>query len=316
MPRHVVVATASLRSGGAQRTIEENLTAAERLLEQAAAAAPDIVCLPETFPYTDVPYRSAFEVAEPLGGPITERIGAVARRHSMYVVCPMLERAGDHCYNTAVLLDRQGAIVGAYRKIHPTVGEIEQGISAGKRVAVFSTDFGRVGVLICFDLMFPARWQEAKQQGAELMFWPSAYEGGLPLVARACDHQYYVVSATPVWHSRILDITGHELASTGQRVAIAWAQIDLEKRLFSTDYNMARYHAILARYGRRITINVLSPEGVFTLECHDPALSVAAVVQEFGLEPLDDYVRRSAAWQEQVRRPAGAADPALTEAAG
>ncbi len=303
MPRKIVVATASLRRGGARRTVEANLTAAEQLLQRAAATAPDIVCLPELFPYTDVPYRMASDVAEPLGGPTTERIGAVARRHGMYVVCPMLERTGDHCYNTAALIDRHGAIVGVYRKIHPTVSEVEQGVAAGERVAVFRTDFGRVAVLICFDLMFPARWQEAKQLGAEIVFWPSTYEGGLPLAARACDHEYYVVSANPVWHSRILDITGHELASTGQRLEVAWAQIDLEKRLFSTDYNMAQYHAILARYGRRVTINVLSPEGAFTLECHDPALSVAAVAEEFGLETQDDYLRRSAALQEEARHP-------------
>jgi beta-ureidopropionase len=307
MPRTIVVATASLRGDGAPCSVEDNLKAAERLLTQAAAAQPDIVCLPELFPYRNIQYGAAADVAEPVGGAITARIGALARRHGMYVVCPWLERAGDRCYNTAALIDRQGAVTGVYRKVHPTVGELEMGVAPGERVTAFTTDFGRVAVLICFDIMFPARWQEAKQLGAEIVFWPSAYEGGLPLAARACDYGYYVVSSNPVWHSRILDITGHQLASTGQRTAIAWAEIDLEKRLFSTDHNMAHYHAILARYGRRVTIDVLSPEGAFTLVSHDPALTVAAVAQEFGLETQEDYMRRSEAQQERAKR---AADPA------
>jgi predicted amidohydrolase len=290
----VVVATTSLRRDGAPRTVEANLAAAERLLERAAALAPDIVCLPETFPLIDVPYGDAAEVAEPVPGPATDRIGAAARRHGTYVVCPVLERDGARCYNTAALLDRRGRVAGAYRKLHPTLGEIGRGVTPGECVRVFAADFGRVGVLTCFDLMFPARWTEAKHLGAEIVFWPSAYEGGLPLAARACDNELYVVSSTPVWHSRVLDITGYELAATGQRVEVAAAQVDLEKRLFSTDYNMARYEAILARYGRRVAINVLSPEGTFTLESLDDGLTVDALAGEFGLETQRDYLGRSA----------------------
>lgn len=301
MPRKITVATASLRQGGGSRTVEMNVAAAERLLERAAAVQPDIVCLPEIFPLVGMPVQEWTRAAEAVPGPITERIGALARRFGMCVVCPMLERKGDRVYNAGVLLDRRGEVAGVYHKVHPTISEIEAGVTPGERVEVFEADFGRVGVLICFDIMFPARWQEAKAKGAEVVFWPSAYEGGLPLQSRACDYEYYVVSSTPVWGCHILDIAGYPIASTGQRADIAWAEIDLEKRLFSTDYNMAKHQAILAKYGQRVRFNVLSPEGAFTLESLDPAVTVADLVREFGLETQQDYFARSATAQEKAR---------------
>ncbi|MBM4047536.1 MAG: carbon-nitrogen hydrolase family protein [Planctomycetes bacterium] len=305
MPRKITVATVSLR-GGSPPTVEANLAAAERRLAHAAAVRPDIVCLPEVFSLLGIPAQDWPKAAEPVPGPTTERIGAVARRFGMYVVCPVMERQGDRVLNAGVLLDRQGQVAGVYHKVHPTLHEMEVGVTPGTCTRVFTTDFGKVAILICFDAMFPARWQEAKSLGAEIVFWASAYEGGLPLQARACDYEYYVVAATPLRYCQILDITGYPLASTGYYTDVAWARLDLEKRLFSTDCNMAQYPAIVAKYGQRVTFNVLSPEGAFTLESNDPALTVADIVREFGLEAQQDYFARSTARQDAARRaPAG-----------
>jgi predicted amidohydrolase len=221
----------------------------------------------------------------------------------MYVICPLLQRQGDRLLNAGVLLDRQGQVAGVYHKVHPTLGELEVGVTPGVHSKVFETDFGKVSILICFDAMFPARWQEAKALGAEIVFWPSAYEGGLPLQSRASDYEYYVVASTPLRSCRILDITGYPIASTGFYTDVAWARLDLEKRLFSTDYNMGRYHAILAKHGQRVTIQVLSAEGAFTLESNAPDVTVADIAREFGLETQQDYFARSRAGQD-VSRPA------------
>jgi predicted amidohydrolase len=303
MPRKVTVATTSLRTDGSRRTVESNLAAAERLLGQAAAVKPDIVCLPEFFGLTGMSSQEWAAAAEPVPGPTTERIGALARRGGMYVVCPLLERRGDRLLNAGVLLDRQGQVAGVYHKVHPTLGELEVGVTPGVHSKVFETDFGKVSILICFDAMFPARWQEAKALGAEIVFWPSAYEGGLPLQSRASDYEYYVVASTPLRSCGILDITGYPIASTGFYTDVAWARLDLEKRLFSTDYNMGRYHAILAKHGQRVTIQVLSAEGAFTLESNAPDVTVADIAREFGLETQQDYFARSRAGQD-VSRPA------------
>jgi predicted amidohydrolase len=300
-----MVATVSMRRGDAPRTVASNLEVAERLLERAAAVGPDVVCLPEMFTLINVAYGQAAEVAEPVPGPTTDRIAALARRFRAYVVCPLLVTEGGRVFNAAALLDRRGDVCGVYRKVHPTRSELDRGVVPGERVEVFETDFGRVGVLVCFDIDFPERWREAKALGAELVFWPSMYEGGLPLQAHARRHEYYVVSSTQVWRSAILDITGYPLAASAQLTEVATAEIDLEKRLFPTSGNLARCPAIAERYGRRVSIDVHSPEGQFTLQSHDPAVSVADVVREFGLETYEDCLARSRAAQAHARgRPA------------
>ena len=302
MPRKVTVATTSLRQSGGTCSTEANLVAAERLLTQAASVAPDIVCLQELFALTGLSVEEWPDEAETVPGPTTERIGALAKRFGSYVVCPVLERKKDRIYNASVLIDRDGGIEGIYHKVHPTLSELEVGVTPGESVRVFETDFGRVGILVCFDVVFPDRWREAKVKGAEIVFWPSAYDGGLPLRSRASDLELYVVSAMPKTECVILDITGYPIASTGCYTDVAWAQIDLEKRLFSTDYNMAKHQAIVAKYGQRMSIHVLSGEGAFTLESSDPKVTVADVVREFQLETQQDYFARSAAQQDAARR--------------
>src|SRR5205085_1773281 len=82
-------------------------------------------------------------------------------------------------------------------------------------------------MLICFDVNFPERWREAKQLGAEIVFWATVDEGGLRSAAHARQNEYYVVSSCygPAWRASILDVTGHELTGTSQRDDLAWAQI-------------------------------------------------------------------------------------------
>jgi len=109
MPRKVTVATAALRRGDPGRTVDANLLTAERFLERAAAIQPDVICLPEAFSVMDVAYQSSVQVAEPIPGPTTERMGAVAQRYRTYIICTLIERVGEQVFNTAVLLDRASA---------------------------------------------------------------------------------------------------------------------------------------------------------------------------------------------------------------
>ena len=94
----------------------------------------------------------------------------------------MYERAGGRVYNAAVLIDRKGKVAGVYRKMFPTPGEIEDGITPGTEAPVFETDFGRVGMAICWDLHFPREvcWPMA-ERGVQLICWPSMYAGGFQL---------------------------------------------------------------------------------------------------------------------------------------
>lgn len=314
MPRKVRVATMALRYDGGP-TVEDNRQRIRRLIEQAAAQKPDIICLPETFLQLNVDFQELSEVAEPVPGPTTDMVAECAREYACYIICPLIAIHGDKCMNDAVLMDRRGQVVGAYSKIHPVVtgsefAILERGVTPGSEATVFETDFGRIGMQICFDINWDEPWAELKRKGAEIVFWPSAYDGGKHLGIHAWNNRYHVVSAVGSCYARILDIMGDVLAMTGRFDLIAAHTIDLEVGLFHLDFNRTQIPLIRARYGPDVTIKVWHQEGLFTLESNREDLSVADVVEEFLLDPLDVYIERNTRLQDAWRR--GGPIPDLT----
>jgi predicted amidohydrolase len=304
MPRKIWVATTAFGGGGP--TVRHNRDKAEALIERAAMDRPDVICLPETFTSTGVGATRAAELAEPIPGPTTDMVRNLARKHSTNIICPLLEKRGEVVHNTAAVIDRRGEIVGCYRKLHPVTTssdftEFERGVQPGQDVQVFELDFGRIGVLICFDIQWPREWRALAELGAEMVFWPSAYDGGFPLRARAWDHHTYVVSSVQTHSSRIIDITGEVILETGRRSAVAVARIDLEKRCFHTDFNASQIPAIKGKYGRDVTIRLLHDEAVMTLESQRDGLTVADLMEEFDLELVPDYVARHERAEESTR---------------
>ena len=110
----------------------------------------------------------------------------------------MALREAGAIYNAAVLLDRSGAVAGVYRKMFPTIGEIEEGITPGDRACVAETDFGRVGLALCFDLNFRLVAESIAEHSAELVVFSSMYRGGISARIWAYDFGWYLVSSTPV----------------------------------------------------------------------------------------------------------------------
>ena len=119
------------------------------LVRRAAREKADIVCLPEGITVVGTG-KTYVDVAEPVPGPTTERLSAVARECALYIVAGIYERDGAAVYNTAVLIGREGQLVGAYRKTHLPREEWEGGITPGESYPVFETDFGKVGVMVCW----------------------------------------------------------------------------------------------------------------------------------------------------------------------
>jgi hypothetical protein len=152
-------------------------------------------------------------------------------------------------YNAAVLVGRAGEVVGVYRKIFPTYGSYEEaGITPAPDAMpqVWVTDFGRVGVLLCFDINFPELWAhlDLEEAAADVVLYPSAMAGTRLLRAYSTIHNYYIVENGEA--GRFFDIDGSELAPMHQsgdglvRVAV----LDLDRRLVHvTDpHNGGRSH--------------------------------------------------------------------------
>lgn len=208
---------------------EESVNAFCRALDRVALDNPDIVCLGEGI--TKVGNGETYvTLAEPIPGPTTERLGQKARQHKMYIVAGIFEREGNAAYNTAVLIDRQGKVAGKYRKVYLPREEIEAGLTPGVAYPVFETDFGKIGMMICWDVEYvdPARALAA--QGAEIILMP-IWGGNYTLMkARAIENHVFLVSAGYDVETAIINPNGEALHATKASGVTKTIPVNLNER--------------------------------------------------------------------------------------
>jgi predicted amidohydrolase len=208
---------------------KENLEQFAALVSGAAGQRPDIVCLPEGITVVGNG-KSYAEVAEPIPGPSTRFLGELASKHHVYLVAGLYERDGTAIYNTSVLIGRDGALAGKYRKVCLPREEIDGGITPGHTYPVFDTDFGRVGMMICWDVHFPEVARNLADQGVEVILMP-IWGGNETLArARAIENQLYLVASGYDFKSAIFDKDGLSLAAATSDPSVLVAEIDLNER--------------------------------------------------------------------------------------
>jgi predicted amidohydrolase len=227
------------------------------LLEVAGEAGVDLAALPEVWPCQG-PAPLVRASAEPIDGPRVQRLAEVARRHGMWIHGgSVLERDGERVFNTSVLLDRDGNVVATYRKIHLFDADPPGGLpsresflySPGEGVVTAETEFGRIGMSICYDVRFPELFRQMAVEGATTMFVPAAFrhETGkdhwdVLLRARAIEDQSFVVAAAQwgTWgpsdrqrrnfgNSLVADPWGRVIARAPDGVGITVADLDLDE---------------------------------------------------------------------------------------
>jgi len=154
--------------------VEENLRKARFFIKEASSKNCDIICFPELF-LTGPLGDKNFEYAQGIPGEYTEKFSKFAKENALYIVMGSItEKEGDNCYNTTVLIDDSGKVVGKYRKINLWNGE-KVYKKAGSEVAVFDTKFGKIGLEICWDLAFSEIAKEIALKGAKIIFCPSIW---------------------------------------------------------------------------------------------------------------------------------------------
>jgi len=161
---------------------EANMEKALARVRQAADAGADVVCLPELFRFQYFCQRedaSRFDLAEPIPGPSTERLGKVARETGTVVIASLFERRAPGVYhNTAAVLDADGSLRGIYRKMHipddPLYYEKYYFTPGDTGFRAFDTRAGRIGTLVCWDQWFPEGARLTALAGAQVLFYPTA----------------------------------------------------------------------------------------------------------------------------------------------
>jgi N-carbamoylputrescine amidase len=161
---------------------ERNVERACEAVRDAAGRGAGLVLLQELFRtryFAQSEDAAAFDLAEPIPGPTSERLAKLARELSVVIVAPLFERRAPGLFhNSAVVLDADGRIAGHYRKMHIPDDPLfhEKYYFAPGDTGFFATDTaaGRIGVLICWDQWFPEAARLVALDGAEILLYPTA----------------------------------------------------------------------------------------------------------------------------------------------
>lgn len=276
----------------------------ERLTREAAEAGVQMLCFPELAltPFFPAKLERDFDYRfDTLPSPLVEPVLSITREAEMVVVLPYGERDGVAFYNSALIVDADGSVLGRYRKVHiPAYFPSDRpgGTGSFERLyfkpsdegfPVFDTRYGRIGVQICYDRMFPEGSRVLALQGAEVVFYPNNYgtygmeyrarAWGRLVQARAYENSLFAVVANKAGQegerenagrSRIFSPLGGDVVAEAsvEEEELLVAEIDLDdvvegRRRFPwwRDRRPDQYRAIVAPMGSTNAIPAASPPG-------------------------------------------------------
>lgn len=232
----------------------ENVRTVKTYLEKIKDENPDFVILPEMF---CCPYQTEnFPIyAEKEGGPVWQQLSGYAKQYGIYLIGGSMPEkdAEGNVYNTSYIFDREGKQIGKHRKVHLFDIDVKGGqtfkesdtLTAGDSDTVFDTEFGKMGVMLCFDIRFPELSRMMVNDGARIVFVPAAFNmttgpahWELFFRTRALDNQIYMVGCAPArdvsagyisWgHSIVTDPWGRVIDMLDEKKGILLAELDMD----------------------------------------------------------------------------------------
>ena len=234
---------------------EKNMEELERNLERIKDENIDLVTLGEMF---NCPYQTpCFPVyGEMERGETWQKLSALAKKYQIYLSAgsvPEKDKEG-HVYNTAYVFDRQGNQIAKHRKVHLFDIAVKGGqcyqesatLSAGDQITVFDTEFGKMGICICFDCRFPEIVRLMTLRGARMILVPAAFNmttgpahWELMFRGRAVDNQCYMIGTSDArdeqagyisWgHSLVVSPWGDVVTQMDEKPGIQITEIDLDR---------------------------------------------------------------------------------------
>lgn len=232
----------------------ENVRTVKTYLEKIKDENPDFVILPEMF---CCPYQTEnFPIyAEKEGGPVWQQLSGYAKQYGIYLIGGSMPEkdAEGNVYNTSYIFDREGKQIGKHRKVHLFDIDVKGGqtfkesdmLTAGDSDTVFDTEFGKIGVMLCFDIRFPELSRMMVNDGVKVIFVPAAFNmttgpahWELSFRTRALDNQIYMVGCAPArdvsagyisWgHSIVTDPWGRVIDMLDEKKGILLAELDMD----------------------------------------------------------------------------------------
>ncbi len=311
-PRKTLIATSMQGYYGPYPGLTQRLAELSTLVDEMAAKAAaqfpgkrlGLIVLPENAVTTGRSPKAQSRAVR-YEGEVAATFAPLARKHGAYLMVPLdlLESGG--CANAVVLLDRKGKVAGTYRKVHPVCQlggtELEGGITPGRDFPVFDCDFGRLGIQICYDIVYPDGWAALGAKGADLVAWPSASPATIQPASRAREHGYYLVSSTYRHNASLIEPTGVIRAQIKAPERVLVQEIDLSYLLLPWSGELENGNAFKKRFGDRAGFRYYEGEDLGIFWSNDPATPIGKMARELGLMEVQADIERSRKLQDRVR---------------
>ena len=271
---------------GGRSSKEDRFREAEGKMKLGALDKADLFLLPEIFLVNDVAGSSSDPANIELEGNETyQRLGAIARSYNAYIAAPLLTRIDGILHNSSVIFNREGEPVFTYHKTFPTPGEMNSGISPGTRTPqCFDTDFGRVGVAICYDLNFQPLFKHYYEQGIELLLFSSYFPGGLLLQSWAYLYTFHAVSSHAQGHESVfVNNLGYIVARANMFTQSLTHEFELDSVVVPYWGNHEAARAVKEKYGPAVEMDIHRAEGDMILRYLGTDTTAKEILQEFGI---------------------------------
>lgn len=234
---------------------EKNMKTARLMIEESISKNADFIILPEMFncPYSNdkfIEYGEKEKSSETLS-----EISKLAKSNNAYILAGSIpEIEEDKLYNTSYLFDRQGNVIAKHRKMHlfdiDVKGKItfkeSDVLTAGNDFTIADTEFGKVGIGICYDIRFPELAKIMVENGALILIYPGAFNmttgpahWELLFRSRAMDNQTFCIGVAPALnndasyhsygHSIITNPWGEVIAQASEKESLIISEIDLSE---------------------------------------------------------------------------------------
>ncbi|MBN1673092.1 MAG: carbon-nitrogen hydrolase family protein [Kiritimatiellae bacterium] len=265
-------------------------------LGQVLPEEPDLIVVPEAcdrYGAHSMQERQAYYRVRKTQ--VRDFFAQIAREHRCYIAYSAAREMEDGTWrNSTQLIDRTGEVAGIYSKVHPTVGEIDDGgILCGKGPVIVECDFGRVGAAICFDLNFHELLEAYKTARPDLIVFSSMYHGGLMQAYWAYHCRAHFVGAIAGNRSCIISPVGQILATSTNYFDYVTATVNLDCRVVHLDYNRPRLARLKETYGPAARVFDPGNLGCVLLASESDKITADQLIAEFEIELWDDYYARA-----------------------
>jgi len=264
-------------------------------LDQVLVDKPDLIVIPETSDrFIKMSLENQMVYYQVRGNQMRDFFCEIAAKHKCniaYSAIRLLDKG--HKANSTQIINRSGKVIGIYDKNCTVIQETEiKGVQFGTQTPIIECDFGKIACAICFDLNFV---EVLEKYGTEpdVIIFCSMYHGGLMQNYWAFQAQAHFIGAVYENQCTIIDPIGELLGKSTDYYNFISMDINLDCKVVHLDGNVQKIQNAKKKYGKSLTLKDPGHLGAVLLTCESKDLSIQDIINDFEIELLSEYFKRS-----------------------